>query len=560
MAIDRRLSTTGIFLGALLALVLYLLAVRSQVSLPVPVFFGAIALMIGALLYQVLALASPGFTGIILAEITTVALVFHYIYQIPTYSLYGSDAYYDMASLKAIMESGRIGGVTEYVQITSFFPMIHTLGAEISLITGIEALAVAKWFPAIVGTATIPLIYLLVRHLFKNQKAALLAALLYASMQHYVLFGSLFVRETIALALAVSCVYLYVAARSSGHSLAYRSLALLFLGGTVLAHHLTSVMLISLLAFYWAFTALARAPGPGRLFFRGTTGESVSFSLLLMAIIATLAYWITTVTESVQLLTMFVNNVFTPSGWGIRTILQRETAGVLPGMRYYFLIYGSYISYAVFGLILLYKSFSRQGRRFIETPVFTAYLVLCGLIGVMSFYFLPPTVGGDRFLAFGWLFAFGPLALAIIEFRNKIAAYFSVAIVLFFIFVNLYTIHPTVWDPMDEGAGGAAQKEDFALAATLDFPREDILGYMNNIMTIYEVQNTMGTDAFFVLDAIDFKDYEWLIVNRASLKEQGLYSEFTRKLISEMARLEARASTNYARVYESPNIAVLRLR
>ena len=395
--------------------------------------------------------------------------------------------------------------------------------------------------------------------LFKQEKAALLSALLYGVIQHYIIFGSLFVRETIAIVMVISCIYLYITARASGHPVAYRSLSILCLAGTVLAHHLTSVMLISLLAIYWMFTVLART-ALGKQIFRNTTGEGVSLSLLLLALIGTLTYWITTVTEPMQLLIVFVNNVFTPSIWGIRTILQQETAGSLPNLRYYFLIYGSYISYAIFGLFLVYKSLSRTGNRQLETTVFTSYLIMCGIIGIMSFYLLPPTVGGDRFLAFGWLFALGPLALTIVEFRHKLTVYFSMFLILFFIFINLYTIHPTLWDQGASGAGGAAHPDDFALAETIDFSNGNILGYQNSITTIYDAQNELGTDAFFLVDPIDLKDFRWVIINRASLKEEGLYSEYTRNMIRAMEHLEIEESTGYYKIYESNNLCVLEQR
>jgi hypothetical protein len=169
-------------------------------------------------------------------------------------------------------------------------------------------------------------------------------------------------------------------------------------------------------------------------------------------------------------------------------------------------------------------------------------------------------VGGDRFLAFGWLFAFGPLALAIIEFRNKLALSFGIFFILFFIGVNLYTIHPTVYDLETEGAGGSAQEEDFAMAHTIDFSRGETLGYMSDIMAVYEAQNRLGTDATFLLDPVDCDTFGWVIINRAGLVEAGLYSSHTMEIIDRMKSLERDGGRKYNRVYESNNLTVLQQR
>ncbi len=560
MSIDRRLSTTLIFTSAALMLVIYLLGVRYQVALSSVFFFLPIAVMVVTALYQVLGVAaSPGFNKVVLIEIMAAALIFHFIYQIPTFSLYGSDSYFDLASLRAIMESGRVGGVDDYVQITSFFPMIHILAAQFSLVSGLDYFDTAKWLPSVLGVIGIPLIYLVVRFLFKKERAALLAALLYAVMQHHILFGSLFVRETIAIVLALGCVYFYVASRSAETPFAYRALALLCLAGTILAHHLTSVMLIVILLVYWVFTVFSHKPGPS--LFPSLTGERVNLSIIIIAAVGTLTYWMINIDQPVQVLMFYVSNVLDPSTWGIRTILAQGEGGLssLPSLRYYVLIYGSYAAYAVFGLVLIWRSLSKKRDGHLETRVFTVYLALCGVVGVMSYYLLPPTIGGDRFLTFGWLFAIGPVALAIIEFRSRFVKAMAVALVLAFAFINIYTIHPTLWDSRAPGAGGAAGREDFALAETVSF-REEVIGYMTNIMTIYSVQNTLGMDTSLLVDSIDFDNFVWVIINRPGLHEEGIYTSFTRETMDKMTMLEAGDNPAYVRTYESNNLAVLKQR
>jgi len=557
--INSKTIGIGIFFGAIIMLIFYLVGLRFHADLPVPVFFISIGLIILSLLYQIFFFdLTRGFSGMVIFEITLAAIAFHYIYSIPTYGLYGTDPYFDATSVRAILESGHIAGVPAYVQITSFFPVLHIMGAQISLITGIDYLSIAKWFPAIIGSITIPMMYLLVRFLFKSTKAALLAALFYTCIQHYIMFESLFVRETIGIIMAVSSMYFFTTAVASKHPIAYRSLAIISLGGTIVAHHLTSVMLMMLLAIYWIFSLLSRVNAPGLSGIAETNKNRMSLSFLLIGIVGTLAYWLTTVVQPMQIGVYYLDNILTPSVWGSRTILNSQTAGIGSlNLRYNFLVFGSYISYAIFGLILLYKSFSRRGSHFLETPVFTLYLVICGALGFLSYFVLPATIGGDRFLAFGWLFAAGPLALAIIEFKNKLMIGVSAFMILFFLFINLFTIHPTIWDPNSSGVGGAASREDFAMAKTVDFSDGEILTYQNDIMTIYAEQNKLGTDAYFLFEPVDINRYKWVIINRKALVEEGLYTTFTKEAIEKMAAIESGDNPDYNRLYESNNLAVL---
>ena len=383
--VNDKLISIGVFFGSLLTLLFYLFALRDEVALPVAVFFVSITLIVLSLLYQIMFTnLTRGFAGMIIFEITLAAMIFHYIYQIPSFGLYGTDSYLDMASMQAILDSGRIAGVQQDVQITSFFPVIHMIGAELSLITGIDYFSVAKWFPTIIAATTIPMLYLLVRFMFKSEKAALLAAFLFTCIQHYVMFGSLFVRETVGITLAIASIYFFISAKSSNYPKTYMLLAIMSLLGTIIAHHLTSMMLLMMMLKYWFFSILVRPPTLDQQLRGESNGYRMSLAFLLIGIIGVLGYWLTTVFQPVQIGLYYFNNLLNPNTWGLRTILDKETVGVttMPNLRYYFLIYGSYICYLIFGLILLYKSFpagaavSWKRRYLLYTSLFAAYLAL----------------------------------------------------------------------------------------------------------------------------------------------------------------------------------------
>ncbi len=561
-SLNATISTPVIFTAASITLLLYLLGLRFHAYLPVPLFLISIGIIISVIIYQIGFLKLEGrFVNVVLFEITVANLLFHLIYQIPGYGLWGSDAYSDFASMKSILESGFIMGIPEYVQITSYFPILHVIGTQVTLVTNVDSLEVAKYLPSILDMVIVPLFYLFVVQLFKNKKAALLGALLFICLQHRSTFGSFFIRETIGVILAFGFVYLYTAAKSTQHVIVYRILAIVMLACTVLAHHLTSMMIIIFLIIHFIITntgILKRVKN--KVFPNDIHGETVSFTILILATVITFTYWVTTVIVPLRALASFVSDLLTPATWGKGTYVDLTGLGfILPTFRYYVLVYGSYFCYLTFGLLLLGRLKPKAGSRHLEMYSFTAYLIVCGILGIISFFLIPATVIGNRFLTFGWLFAFGPLVVAITEYRHKWLVRFSIVIVVFFLFSNMFTIHPTEWNPNESGSGATASFQDFILADTIDFSHGRILANLNNITAIYYKQNVQnGTNIYTITRNISIYNYDWIIINRTGLDEEGLYSKATFDVISELRKLYEEGSPSYYIAYESDNLLVLK--
>ncbi len=552
-------ATVGIFAGAALTLFFYLLGLRYHAYIPTAFFLGAAGIMVLTILYQCFALELGSATRVIvLTEVIVCNVALHLIFQLPGYGLWGSDAYADLASLKGILTSDHVRGALQYVQLTSYFPVLHVLGAQIVQVTGLDAFEVAKWFPSIIDIATVPLVFVLIRKIFRSDRAALLSALLLIALQQHMEFGSFFVRETIALVLAVSCVYFYIAAESSEHPVAYRVISMFLLGATVLAHHLTSALLVVFLAVYYLVSRLGKSRAAEKAYLGpGMIGYDIALSFVIMAAVATLAYWVNTVIVPLQILGSFVTDLLTPSSWGKGTYVDLTGMGVmLPTFRYYILIYGSYLCYVIFGLILLSKVRPRNGSRHLQTYAFTVFLAICGALGAVSFFLLPRTVIGNRFLTFAWLFAFGPLAIAAFGYRRTLAVAGVASALIAYVLINVYTIHPTEWDPTSKGSGATASFQDFSLANTVDFRQGDILGTTNNISAIYGTQNVQGSDLFGLSRGVNFDDYTWIVVNRKALEEEALYSRVTINSMDQMKRLDQEGSPGFDTVFQSNNLAV----
>lgn len=550
----------------------YMLGMRYHVPFPPPVFLAASGLMAATILFQVLALNPRGsFAFAILGEISFLALLFHLVFQIPGYGIWGSDAYFDLSSVKSILASGHVGGLPELEQETTRFPLVHILGAQTSLVTGLDAFSVAKWLPSVISVTSIPMLFALFRQTFQAEKAALLGVLLFALLQHQMQFGSFFIRQTLALVFATGCVYCYWASFSSLHPTALRILSMVFLGGVVLAHHFTAAMLVVFFTVCFLVSKTIEMPLiKYRPFGGGVMGQRVTLSMLLLALVATATFWVTSVVLPLHVFVTFIKDVFDPATWGVGTYAASTgiIGSALPNVRYYFLIYGSYLCYLAFGTILLFKLRPRDKNQSTENYMFSIYLFACGFVGLLFFFLFPQRILADRFLTFGWIFAFGALAFAIVDLKHRWQRLGAVALLAAFMAVNIYTLHPTEWNPQAKGSGARASLEDFRLAQTLDFtvlPRlraefnADVVSFISNLniaMAVYNTHNILGENAFSLEDPVTLADYRWVVVERRGLDEEGLYTSATKTAIEDMRRLEAAGSTAFNKIYESNDLSV----
>jgi hypothetical protein len=561
--LNSKVSVVGVFFATTALLVFYLLSVRWHVYLPVSLFWVAVASMLGTIMYQILKIElSPSYAKVVLLEIAVTCFVFHLIYQIPYYGLRGSDVYLDMASAKSILSSGFVMGDPQYINLTSYFPIIHIFGAVLSMISGIDLLSVAKWFPSLLDVALIPLLYLLVQSIFKEKKIALLSTLLFACLQHNILFSSLFVRETIALVLAVCCVYLYLSAKHSPYPRTNYTLSIMCLVLTVFAHHLTSFMLLLFLLIHFVVTKASEVSPLRRAYFgHNIAGEKITTTFLSIAFVALLTYWIFVATSPVYTLATFVRDVFTPSQWWVRT--YAEAAGAsgasIRTIRGYITFYGFYFFHLIFGLVLLRRLLPRAKNRHVETYSSTLFLFLSGLIGFVSLYIIAPAAFPDRFLVFGWLFGFAPLVVAILkgkyEWLRRILLFLLVAFMLF----NIYMINPYDYDPRAEGIALVTSEEDYALAHTFNFSGGKVYGYQNVVMAIYDVHNNLGTT--LSLREINLTEFDWIIIDKKGLElEKSYYPEPRTDTIAALERLATGGDANYTKIYESDSLLVSKRR
>jgi hypothetical protein len=562
----KRLSSTAsitlIFLAAAVLLVFYLLSLSWHVYLPVSLFWVAVALMLGTITYQIfkVELRSSN-VMLVLLEIGITCFVFHLIYVIPYYGLAGYDPYFDMASAKGILSGGFVLGDPKYFNPTSDFPMIHIFGAMLSKITGIDLFFVAKWFSPLVGVAVIPLLYLLVRSIFKEEKVALLSALLFACVQNQIYFSAQFIRETFALVLAVCCLYLYFSAEYSLHPAANYALSVICLIGTVFAHHLTSFMLLVFLFVHFLVTKASEVPYLRRTYFADKImGEKVRITFISIASVALFAYWIFVVIFPFNSLINFARDLLTPSQYGAGTYAStiNISTSFLHTIRQYVIFYGFYSFLLIFALILLYKLLPRTKNRRVETYSFTLYLLLCLLIGFLSLYVIAPQALPDRFLTYGWLFGFAPLVVAILKGKYKWLRRIGVLLLVAFMLFNIYMIDPAYWNPKSvQGVPGAPTFENYAMANIINFSTGKILASdRNTVGAIYDVHNNLGTVVAYS-EEVNLAQFNWIVIQKQGLQLERSYYSKPQETITILENVTFGSSPGYNKIYESDNLVVL---
>lgn len=562
--LNEKVSTTGIFCAATISLLLYLTSIRYHIYLPVHFFWVSIGMMFGSITYQILKIRlSTNFIKVVLLEIVILSFVFHLIYQIPYYGLRGSDAYYDLTSMKGILCSGFVRGDPQYTNPTSYWPMIHIIGSQVSLITNISAFEVAKWFPSLMGGALTILLYLLIRNVFKDEKVALLSTLLFSSLQHYILFGSLFIRESIALIFIVGCINLYFSARS----LMKIALSIIFLICITFSHHLSSLILFIFILVSFVISKLLLFPDFPKWYYKNNlNGTQITEAVFLMAFIIPLSYWLYVYMQPLVTIITFYQGIVS----SVDTATYAEISGIgissIQTIRGYIIYIGFYFFHLTFGAFLLYQLLPNVKKPRLEIYSFTIFLFILGALGFSLLYFVPLKTAAlypDRLLAYGWLFGFAPLTVSILMGEHKWLKQIGIFLLVTFLFYNIYAIEPSAWNPHAEGVAAAPSEEDYAFANTFSFHEDIILGaHQNTLMAIYDVHNHVGKNIFGSRNTMDdIQGYDWIVVQKKVLKLENKYSNKPLTgMLYNLSELEQHPPTNMDKVYESNNLAAYKLK
>jgi uncharacterized membrane protein len=556
------IKAVGLFSIAMTLFILYLMSIRWHIHLPVIIFWMAILLMLGIIIYQILKIDSFPFNEkIVLLEIMAVGVAFHLIYQIPYYGIYGYDAYSDLFSAKGLLSSGFVMGDPRFINPASYFPLIHMFGVIFSLVTNLNLWCIAKWMPSFLDGITIALLYFLVLSIFNDKRIALFTALLFASLQNHILFSSLFIRQTYALILTALCIYLYFSARASRHPAGHYTLSTICLLLIVLAHHLTSFLTLIFISIHFILTKTLKVPFFKRTYFKNVICmKDITATFILIAFVANLAYWIYIVMSPLYSLTSFVRSLIFPEEWGVYSYsaLSGISAASIQTVRGYIIFYGFYFFHLIFALILFHELLKARTSN-LETYSFILFFFCCMLLGFLTMYVVKPEAYPDRFLTYGWLFGFAPLTATLLKNKHKWLERIGVFMLIGFILFNIYMIEPTAWDAKAEGAPTATSEEDYGLADTIDFSNGTIFGSQTPLMAIYDRYCNLGKIWDTRGSVVDLTNFDYIIIDKNQLEiEKKYYPNPRTETTAALRALANGSSSEYNKIYESNSILVFK--
>jgi hypothetical protein len=173
--------------------------------------------------------------------------------------LYGRDSQFELAATESIARwDWPVEGDARLAQRTleySLWPGIHFLTIMLSSVTGGSHLELARYLPGALGALSIVFVYIAGTRMLGSGGIGLLATLASAHVTFIVWFQAQYIRESLAFPLLMGVIALVVANRQG---MGNRTAVLFLVGALVLSHHLTSLVVVLLLAIiavvYWAMS------------------------------------------------------------------------------------------------------------------------------------------------------------------------------------------------------------------------------------------------------------------------------------------------------------------
>lgn len=552
----------GIFINCIIILIVYLLSFRWNICLPISFFWLPIILILGTIFHQSLYYKLDHiYSKLVALEIAITSIIFHMIYQIPFYGLYGSDSYSDLLPAKGILYTGSLLGDLTYINDTSYYPMIHILGALFSLLTGLSPFVTAKWLPSLLSFSFILILYIFIFKIFKDQAIALLSILLYATLEQFILFSSLFVRETIALIFMICSLYLYFSAEKNLHQSIYLFLSMICLVCTVIAHHMTSFMLLTLLFIHFIITNTKDSEFFKAIFYKnGEVGININASFLILYLSVLISYWIYIISSPLYSFIIFAKDLFSQEQLTSYSELANINPNQIITLRGTIIYYGFHLFLLIFGAIMSYQLIRRSKIKRVEVYSFSMFLFFCGFIALMGLYFIKTQIFPDRFLAFGWIVGFPPLVYAILRTEQNRCRQVGLALLALFALLNIYMINPMTWDKQYEGIPPAPTEQDYMLVRNFDFSNESIGAHINIKMAFFDVYTDYSVKDIYSLKKIEnISSLNWIIINKKSIDLAKMQRKESRiQFFNYMMKLLSQSNYGRNKIYDSNDLAAFK--
>lgn len=565
------LATIPVFFLCIALLFGYLLAMRFYFPLPTAVFWVATIAAILVILFQITQIPWPGYEGFLLTEILILGVALLSVYQIPFSGIYESDSYENMMVTRKTLEYGVLTAARPGTETAVYgWPLTNIYGAELHFLTGMTTFNIAKWSSLIMSSIFTLLMYIIVKKVFKSEKAAFLTILLIVTLQYFTVYRISFKSENIALVIMMAMLFFLTQAEGNNR-VKFSGLSILCLAGVVLAHHLTPLMLLILLLACLATSRITGLAGKTPLSKKPTIVATATVALLTF--VGVFSYWLYVYDEPLVALARLGQTLLTQElGTGTPAeqlgLLQPE---IIPTIRGLITLYGYYFFHAVFAIILLHKIFFQPKDKSPEFYSFAAFLFICGVIVALRMYFLssqPVNIPPGRLFAWGWMFGFAPLVVGILENKPTWSLKAGIILLAGFMLFNVYTTPENTWNFRQPGRlmDDIVLREDYAVAETLALSSNGA-AYHKTRLAIYDVQGYFSKDLREVSSVDRLEALDWIVVKKKEFEryeEMGSYEkyatyEFNPDVVNRLAELLKGSSyQGRNKIYESNNIFVLK--
>ncbi len=497
-----------------LSVILYCINLHYHFSndLNIIFFWVSIVLMFGMVIFQIFFEKKNQY---VLFEIFIIFFLLHLVYQLGYYGLRGSDSYRDFNFFKHIINKNNF---TLGIDPISGWPMLHILSSEIYMITNVEPLIIAKFFPSFISSIIIIPLYLIVYNIHKDKRTALLTCLVFGTVPQFISFNALFVRETYGLYTLVLFFYvIYVI--NQRHDYRFKYFAIILIPAIVFSHHFSSFMLIILLTIYIIISKIVP-----RIYHKQEdhviNKVNISSYYVLLAT-AVFLYWIYITTFIFQDFSSIFKNLI-----GIQeftTYAERIDLSLpIATLRGNIIYYGFFFINGIISIILLIKFILNKNKYIVEDLSFTLFFYLCLFIGFLSLFFLGSLIFPDRFIPFGFIVGLIPLITFLFIMKKNNYKRILFAIIIVFIIFNIYYIDPENYTGNADIDGSIATEIEYTIAKTIKIP-QPYYGYVGVANAIYDVQ---GIEFFKGAKKNPLTTTDFFNVSNFAIINEGLYSRY----------------------------------
>jgi len=250
-------------------------------------YFIATAVMCGILAGEiVLAPTKKSYTYFILFQIIILGLSLRFIPQLLFPDVIGMDPWDHWALTDLTLESGYLPDSASWVY--GKMPIMHLIIGMTELVTGLDYPLANMFSISLVHVIILPLYTFLLGAFLGKPKVGLLGALLILVVPHIALTGFSIFPNGLGLLWLLIIIYLLFR-QSEERTMALQCMTLIFMGVLIMTHTVTSVVMASIIFFFWAAHYIYQMTSKNKI--QTANPNPIGWTLLIIAPVTIIAWW-----------------------------------------------------------------------------------------------------------------------------------------------------------------------------------------------------------------------------------------------------------------------------